>query len=117
MKHLVANGLGNRAGRRTVRLRVPKADLIDLCAALHARGLGTWSIARLTGYSQELVRRRLRDAGCGRHNPGTTAQAIIDHLPQELAAACLRVKTRSDIAHERAWRRVDGGSGTGTAGK
>lgn len=103
----VANRLGNRAGRRTRRMSTPKAELMDLCKELHAYGLGTWSIGGLLGHANESVRKMLRASECPRHTSTTIAQAIMAHLPADLAARCLRERTKSDVAHERAWNRVN----------
>ena len=107
MKH-IAGGLGGRAGCRTDRLKVPKAELLELIAALHERGLGSHRIAELIGYARSGVSGYMSDMGLHSRNPRHAANAIIKHLPPELEARVLRVKLKSDAAHARAWARVNG---------
>jgi hypothetical protein len=88
---------------------VPKSELLPLIEELHRYGLGAWSIARLLGYSQDMMRQYQRLMGLPRHTYATTIDSIIERLPLELTARCLRVRTKSEIAHARAWNRAMAG--------
>jgi hypothetical protein len=105
----IAGGLGNQSGTRPLRLRVPKEELLGLIHEMHKLGLGSWSMSKVLGYSQDMIRKYQRMLSLPRHTYTTTTQAIIDRMPTELAARCLRVKIKSDIAHERSWNRLENG--------
>ena len=97
-----------KIGRRTNRLAVPKDYLMTLIDTLHRRGLGTRSIATLTGYSATTVRHYIQDLGRPRHTPTSIARGILDHLPPELISDCLRVRLKSDAAKERGEAKANG---------
>lgn len=81
---------------------------MTLIDTLHRRGLGTRSIAALTGYSQTTVLDYLKDLARPRHTPRTISQAIIANLPPDLAADCLRVRLKGEAANARGEARVLG---------
>ena len=97
-----------KIGRRTNRLAVPKDYLMGLIDNLHRRGLGTRSISALTGYSQTTVQHYIKDLGRTRHTPRTIAQGILNHLPPDLLADCLRVRLKGEAAHARGEAKANG---------
>ena len=88
-----------------------KEEIMGVVADLHAYGLGSRIISELTGYSERQCHVYIRDAGCGKHNPRTIADAIVARLPDDLVQRvdALRLKhttavnmAKAVIAHAQA---------------
>jgi len=81
---------------------ISKREMMEVVEGLAARGLGARSIARLIGYHESTVKRRLVDMGAPRMTNVMRVRRIIECLPEDLRdrAGALRLRVEAMDAGE-----------------